>query len=125
MAKKEVDLEKVTQKAIINYLLNKGVLLLRINSVVARIGERFIRSVTRCGDETDKGVSDLLGCTVYGNFIAVEVKRKGEYPTEEQKDFLKKVTDHGGIAILAYTLEEAITGYEEAERNRKATQGKK
>jgi hypothetical protein len=56
-----------------------------------------------------KGSSDLIGWTeveitpeMVGQklavFTAVEVKKKGKKPTKEQKQFIKIVSDAGGIA---------------------------
>lgn len=120
----EKALEKEIQKQIVDYLLLKGVMLLRINSIVAKIGPRYIRSVIRCGDEFETGVSDLIGCTKYGRFIAIEVKRPGEKPTKEQTHFLNRIRDNGGIAILAYSVEE-VRGRLEAESNQRNSEAKK
>lgn len=104
-------LEKVTQKQIIDYLLLKQVVLLRINSVVARTGGRYIRSVIQCGND-ENGVSDLIGCSKYGKFIAIEVKRKGEEPTLEQINFLDRIRNSGGIAMVAYSVDDVIESLE-------------
>jgi len=51
------------------------------------------------------GVSDILG--IYkGRFLAIECKVKPSKPSKNQKDFLKNVAEHGGIAIIAYELDD-------------------
>ena len=89
------------QKQIIDYLLLKGVVLLRINTVT----RGHIKSVTRCGHGKESGVSDLIG-SYRGRFLAVEVKLPGGKPTAEQTAFLNEIKASGGIAILAYSVED-------------------
>lgn len=109
--RKEEPLEKLTQKQIVDYLLLRRVVLLRVNSVVARHGQRFVRSVIRCGEDDDRGVSDLIGCTRFGKFIAIEVKRKGESATPEQIGFLRQIESSGGLALVAYSLDDVIARF--------------
>ncbi len=52
-----------------------------------------------------KGVSDVLGVWK-ARFMAIECKIKGKYATTEQKHFLKEVSEAGGIAVLAYSLDD-------------------
>lgn len=66
------------------------------------------------------GGSDLLGWTniPYKNisfaiFTAVEVKTKGLKPTTEQTNFINIVRELGGIAILAYSVDDYIVGLKE------------
>jgi hypothetical protein len=64
-----------------------------------------------------KGVSDILGIlpqdvTVdgqvvrFGNFLAVEVKKPGEKPRREQREFLETVKQLGGIALVVHSVAE-------------------
>lgn len=53
-----------------------------------------------------KGISDILGVTKDGRFLAVECKVGSNKPTQFQADFLEEVKSHGGIAILAYSLDD-------------------
>jgi hypothetical protein len=50
------------------------------------------------------GVSDLL-CVLppVGKFVALEIKKRGNKPTQMQLLFLEKVKNHGGIAGVVYT----------------------
>lgn len=51
------------------------------------------------------GSADLIG--IYkGRFIALEVKQAGKKPTPEQVNFLRVVSEHGGIAGVVYSPED-------------------
>src|SRR5262245_16172162 len=64
-----------------------------------------------------KGVSDILGIlpqtavldgreVTFGVFLAVEVKQPGERPRPEQAEFLRRVEELGGVAIVAHGVDE-------------------
>lgn len=53
-----------------------------------------------------KGVSDIIGLTPTGRFIAIEVKAPKKYATVEQKEFIQWVKDGGGIAFVARSIED-------------------
>jgi len=59
-----------------------------------------------------KGTSDIVGfCVNTGLFVAIEVKTLAyKKLSKEQKAFLKRVYDSGGIALVAYQ-EFSETGY--------------
>jgi VRR-NUC domain len=63
------------------------------------------------------GGSDLIGWTIWRGmpvFTAVEVKRKPKKPTPEQAAFLNAVRESGGIAVVAYSVDDfldAVHGY--------------
>ena len=52
------------------------------------------------------GVSDIIGMTPFGRFIAVECKQPKKKPTAKQQAFLDEVKSQGGIAIVAHDLTE-------------------
>ncbi len=55
------------------------------------------------------GTSDILA--VYrGRFVAIEVKAPGGHPSGNQRLFLERVRSGGGIAILAYSVDDVIRG---------------
>lgn len=56
-----------------------------------------------------KGVSDILGILPGGRFLAVEAKKKGGYPSPEQREFIQNVNDRGGIAFVARSTEDLET----------------
>jgi hypothetical protein len=72
----------------------------RMNTGATKIGERFIRFGF-------PGLSDVIGQSITGRFIAIEVKREGEKPTEAQQSFLNMVAINGGIAGCAHSAQEA------------------
>jgi len=74
-------------------LRNRGVYAWRHNQLAVK-GRKFIG---------EPGCSDLIGYhIVAGTFAACEVKAKGDVLSEDQKAFLKKVEDAGGIALIAF-----------------------
>jgi len=52
-------------------------------------------------------IADLLVC-LDGRFVAIEVKRPGGKVTDGQREFLRKVTAAGGIAFVAYSVEDVV-----------------
>ncbi len=52
------------------------------------------------------GISDIVGILPDGKFLAIEVKRPGGLPTEEQRDFLDAVRRRGGVALLVYDVDD-------------------
>lgn len=55
------------------------------------------------------GSSDLIGwtiCDAAAIFTAVEVKQRGKKPTKSQALFLEAVKQAGGIACVAYGIED-------------------
>lgn len=52
-----------------------------------------------------KGVADILGIW-NGRFLAIEVKQPGRYATPEQKAFLKRVNECGGIGFVARSIDD-------------------
>lgn len=56
---------------------------------------------------SSKGMSDILGLW-NGRGLAIEVKAKGGRMSKEQVEFLEAWNESGGIAIVAYSLEDVI-----------------
>lgn len=54
------------------------------------------------------GMSDILGQMKNGQFLAIEVKRPGNTPTEDQHAFLDAVSAAGGVSGWADNLDDAI-----------------
>jgi hypothetical protein len=52
-----------------------------------------------------KGCSDLIGMMKTGHWLAIEVKRPGNVPTEDQQEFLDAVACNGGLAFWADSVE--------------------
>lgn len=62
------------------------------------------------------GSSDLIGwtiCDAAAIFTAVEVKMKGKKPTQQQQAFLDAVIKAGGIACVAYSIEDVKRAIQE------------
>lgn len=68
-----------------------------------------------------KGVADILGLlptTVYvaeatvtlGTFLAVEVKRPGQRPRQDQAAFLDEIRARGGVGLCVHSLTELEIG---------------
>lgn len=53
------------------------------------------------------GVADILGIW-RGLPLAIEVKRPGGIVSEAQEEFLERFEKHGGISIVAYSLDDVI-----------------
>jgi Holliday junction resolvase len=114
--------ENDVKKAIFEYLLYNGFLVIRVNSGAARSRSedgkrRFIRfvfwQVLGRALET-AGVSDLIGCAA-GQFIAIECKRPGKKHnvSDAQRRFLQAVEKAGGIAVVAEGVEDVAGIVEE------------
>lgn len=105
-------------QAILEYLVWRGAVVLRVNSgaVMARaegLTPRFIRFVrwfapaSGMSKAAGDGCSDILACW-NGKFLAVETKRPGRKHkvTAAQRAFLDAVTAAGGYALVADCVED-------------------
>lgn len=54
------------------------------------------------------GCPDILGMMSDGRLLAIEAKAAGKYPTPQQKEFLARVTAAGGVAGVAWSIEDVI-----------------
>ena len=64
----------------------------------------FYRLFAKGADvKNGKAVTDIIGMLTDGRFFAIEAKRAGEKPTEEQQWFISLVIAAGGIAGVAET----------------------
>jgi hypothetical protein len=90
-------------KQIIDFLNLRGHLVQRTNSGAIRT-ENMGRS--RLIRLAQAGTADITGCTKDGKFIAVECKIKPNKPTVLQEQYLNEIRKRGGIALVAYALED-------------------
>lgn len=60
-----------------------------------------------------KGVADILGVLPDGKLLAIEVKMPKGRVSKEQKQFIERVNDNGGIAFVARGLREIQNHLEE------------
>ena len=96
-------LEADVQRAVLAYLglHPKVAMVWRSNTGTLPVGERYVSFGF-------KGCSDLIGMLTDGRFLAVEVKREGKEPTDEQRNFLKNVLDNKGVALWCDSLDSCI-----------------
>mgnify|MGYP001600444766 FL=1 len=99
--------EKDIQRTILHYLAMKGILAHKHRSV--GIFKKATGSYIPLPLQ-DRGISDIIGCLHGGRFFAIEVKAPGNKMTKEQANYLAKVAKAGGLAILAYSLDDVIKG---------------
>ena len=53
------------------------------------------------------GISDILGVLRDGRILAIEVKRDAKASvSQEQKSFIESINDHGGIGLIAWSIEQ-------------------
>lgn len=90
--------------ACLQYLQLRGFLAWRQNSgAVVSVHQGRRRFVRFNGAP---GCADILGIVGHlGTFLAVEIKRPGNKPTAKQLSFLDAVRRHGGMAIVADSVE--------------------
>ena len=102
--------EREIQKAILTYLKSKGFVVFKhLNVGIKKPNGSYIPLPAG-----DKGISDIIGCSPgikgmgKGQFISIEVKTVGGRPTPEQIDFMRRVRENGGIALLARSLDDVM-----------------
>lgn len=94
-------------KQIKDYLNYQGHMVDRTNSGVIRLQNesngrgRMIRLARA-------GTADITGCSASGRFLAVECKVGKNKTTDLQNQYLEEVIKRGGIAIVAYSLDDVI-----------------
>ena len=99
-------LEKDLQKQILDYLRLRGVFCWKNHST--GIYKQSTGSYIPVGM---KGVSDILAIR-NGKLIAIEVKVGKNKPSNVQLEFIEKINENGGIAFLAYSLNDVIKALE-------------
>ena len=113
--------ESDVQAACLQYLKFKGIFCWRQNQGAIPLKDGGYRRFVGL-----KGVADILGIlpqraevvgegdVLFGNLLAVEVKRPGEKLRAEQQEFLARVNDHGGVGACVHSigeLEEWLSRY--------------
>lgn len=95
-------LEKDIQRVLLTYLRSVlGWPVVRINSGGMRRGKSFYRF------NDTAGVSDIVGLIPpSGRFLAIEVKRPGGRPTEQQRQWLDAVRAAGGVGLVVTGLDD-------------------
>jgi len=120
MSKERSVPEKAIQAQILQYLAYSDVLAQRNNAGMLRASY-----ITKAGAVHDRmvklgtaGWPDVIGMlgTTYGShagqFLGIEVKRPGNKPTEIQTMKLDQITEYGGLAFLAWSLDDVVAKLE-------------
>ena len=113
--------ERDIQNQILIALSHGPTRLLRINAgvawqgtVIERTQHRLVLARPYAIRLAAPGVSDLIGWTEGGRFVAIEVKASRGRVTDEQKAFIELVRRSGGLAGVARSVGEAkaiLDGY--------------
>ena len=107
--RRAVPLEKDIQKAIMQFLKShpKVAMVWRQNSGTfqetdGRGNTRFIRA------NSARGMADIMGVLKNGRALAIEVKRPGAKVLPHQQLFLDSITEAGGLAFVARSVDDVI-----------------
>lgn len=95
--------EKEIENQIIHFLRTIGIYCWKNQST--GIYDAKAQAFRRRNPLQINGVSDVLGI-IQGRFLAIEVKSESGRPTEDQKLFIKKVNEEGGIAFISRSVEQ-------------------
>ena len=97
-------LEKGIENSILKFLMKIGVFCWKNQSV--GIYDPIKRTFRRANNQAHiKGVSDILGI-IEGKFLAIEVKSAKGQVTPEQRSFLARINNEGGIAFVARNVDQ-------------------
>lgn len=106
--------EHQIQNMLIEYLTMRGHFVWRNNTGVTKLdytyktGERKGMSGQRFFRAGKKGSADIIGIAKDGKLIAIEVKKKGGKVSPAQEEFLDRIKEKGGYAIVAYDENDVI-----------------
>ncbi len=91
--------EHELQTQIVELIRKRGGVATRVNSggSVSKRGG-YIRLA-------DKGTADIIAC-FRGHYIAPEVKFGKNEPSDDQKDFFRRVREAGGISFPVWNIEQ-------------------
>lgn len=96
--------EKQIEVSILHYLKLKGIFAWK-NDTTGIYSEKRGAFIKRHSKYHMTGQSDILGIFL-GRFLAIEVKKPGNYPTANQREFMESVRKHGGIAFVARSIKD-------------------
>lgn len=118
--------ESSIQAQILNAMCQAGAYALRVNSgtfwggkVLAHTGDKLVLQNPTKVMGAPAGTSDIIGCKTItitpamvgkqiGVFTAVEVKRPGEKPRENQSKYLEVMRRRGAMVGVARSPEDAV-----------------
>lgn len=94
--------EQDIQKQIIDYLRLKKWFVIKNNTtgIYVKARDTYIKNPSR-------GLADIL-CIKNGRIIMIEVKMPKGIQSDNQKEFEKEWTKHGGEYLLIHSLEELL-----------------
>ncbi len=105
MAKMEKhELEKPIENEILSFLRTIGVYCWKNQSVGIFDARKKIYRKSKNPYHLN-GVSDILG-VIQGRFLAIEVKSKHGVVSDDQRVFIRKTLDEGGIAFVSRSVEQ-------------------
>jgi hypothetical protein len=99
--RKEADLVR----DILSFFIVLGWPVWRMNSGMLVIPEAAQRN-RRVVRGAPAGTSDIVGLVPGGRFLAIECKLGRNKPTREQSAFIEQVRGFGGVAFVAYSLDD-------------------
>lgn len=98
--------ESYIQKQILDYLKTKGHFCWRNNTGQFSGDHKGKKWFVRAGKV---GSGDIIGLRKpNGQFFSIEVKREGKKASDEQLQFMIDVNENGGLAFVAYSVEDAV-----------------
>jgi hypothetical protein len=108
MAQRTQKPETALVRACLAFLELRGAFVWRNQSRVMRM--QYTRKDGRVDDRLMRfgipGASDIIGVLRGGRLIAVECKVGKNKPSQMQADFLQRVRERGGVAVVAYTVDD-------------------
>lgn len=108
--------EKQTENQILNYLKLRGIFCWKNQSVGIYDAKRGVYRKSS-NQHHIKGTSDILGILPSGHFLAIEVKNEKGYASPEQKEFIRMINHHGGIAFVARSLQDVVDRFTKKDPN--------
>jgi Holliday junction resolvase len=96
--------EQDIQRDILDYLEARGYDIWKYPSQGMLVGKGGGKRVK----QKMKGIPDIIGWTNEGYFLAIEVKRPGYDPSDDQQKFIDKVNKKGGLAFVASSVDDVI-----------------
>lgn len=67
----------------------------------------------KASDRFQKGIPDIIVC-VQGNFVGIELKTAVGSPSAQQKIFIKKINNAGGVAAVCRSVADVEEALQEA-----------
>lgn len=105
--------EKDAENSILDYLRLRRIFCFKVENQGRFCPKRGVYLLKK-GPGRLLGVSDIIGILPSGRFFAIEVKAKRGVVSENQKEFIKNITENGGLAFVARSIEDVETKLREA-----------